>query len=652
MINFPGRFAMSQHLSQRIDYEGHLNPSQLEAVTAAGSPILVIAGAGSGKTRTIVYRVAWLVEQGIDPASILLLTFTRKAAQEMLSRAAELLDGRVSRVSGGTFHSTGNLILRRYGRLIGFDASFSIMDQGDSIEALDEIRKSLSQRLDLPKGFPRARTISDIISRARGSGETIEDGTRSRYPHLVPYVPQIEAVETQYREHKLANNLMDYDDLLLNTVRLMTDHERIRNEIAAGWTHILVDEYQDTNRLQAQMLRLLATGHDNVMAVGDDSQSIYSFRGAEFRNIIDFPNIFMGTKIVKLEENYRSTAAILAVTNAIVQGATTGYAKRLYTRKTEGPKPLAARPADERGQSRFVVQCVKELETHGIPLRDVAVLFRAGFHSFDLEGELGRNGISFVKYGGFKFLESLHIKDVLAYLKVINNPRDRLSWSRILKTLPGVGPKTAMKLAGQIAERRFPLDCSDLTSPKVAAGKPFQDLVNLVAELKEQTGPISEKVDRINLHYFSYLQEHYDNYPKRMRDLEQLADLTASYRSLNRFLNDMALEPPDEDRGAQGRTESALVLSTIHSAKGLEWHTVIVIWATEGRIPSPMAEGSPEEMEEERRLLYVATTRAKHNLVVVAPRTYIDRNKGVVGVRLSRFLEEVPEEYFRIYVPG
>jgi len=652
MINFPGRFAMSQHLSQRIDYEGHLNPSQLEAVTAAGSPILVIAGAGSGKTRTIVYRVAWLVEQGIDPASILLLTFTRKAAQEMLSRAAELLDGRVSRVSGGTFHSTGNLILRRYGRLIGFDASFSIMDQGDSIEALDEIRKSLSQRLDLPKGFPRARTISDIISRARGSGETIEDGTRSRYPHLVPYVPQIEAVETQYREHKLANNLMDYDDLLLNTVRLMTDHERIRNEIAAGWTHILVDEYQDTNRLQAQMLRLLATGHDNVMAVGDDSQSIYSFRGAEFRNIIDFPNIFMGTKIVKLEENYRSTAAILAVTNAIVQGATTGYAKRLYTRKTEGPKPLAARPADERGQSRFVVQCVKELETHGIPLRDVAVLFRAGFHSFDLEGELGRNGISFVKYGGFKFLESLHIKDVLAYLKVINNPRDRLSWSRILKTLPGVGPKTAMKLAGQIAERRFPPDCSDLTSPKVAAGKPFQDLVNLVAELKEQTGPISEKVDRINLHYFSYLQEHYDNYPKRMRDLEQLADLTASYRSLNRFLNDMALEPPDEDRGAQGRTESALVLSTIHSAKGLEWHTVIVIWTTEGRIPSPMAEGSPEEMEEERRLLYVATTRAKHNLVVVAPRTYIDRNKGVVGVRLSRFLEEVPEEYFRIYVPG
>ncbi len=637
--------------SHRIDYERDLNASQLEAVTAPGGPILVIAGAGSGKTRTIVYRVAWLVEQGIDPSSILLLTFTRKAAQEMLTRAAQLLDSRVSGVSGGTFHSTGNLILRRHGRLLGFDTSFSIMDQGDSVEVIDHVRKGLTAQLPDVKGFPKARTISEIVSRARGSGQTIEESTRSRYPHLIPYVPYIESIQTQYQEHKIANNHMDYDDLLLNTVRLMTEHAGVGGEIAARWSHILVDEYQDTNRLQAQMLRLLATEHDNVMAVGDDSQSIYSFRGAEFQNIIDFPSIFAGTRVIKLEENYRSTAAILAVTNSIVREARAGYPKILYTRKTDGPMPLAVRPADEREQSRFVVQCVRGLNDQGIALRDVAVLFRAGFHSFDLEGELGRNGIPFVKYGGFKFLESLHIKDVLAYLKVINSPRDRLSWSRILKNLPGVGIKTALQLAGQIAVQGFPLDTSAMMPRKVATSNAFRELVDLVADLKERTGPISEKVEMINLHYFPYLKDHYDNYPKRMRDLEQLADLTASYRSLNRFLNDMALEPPDDERTSQGRPENTLVLSTIHSAKGLEWHTVIIIWAAEGRIPSPMADRSQEEMEEERRLLYVATTRAKHNLIVVAPKTFMDRNRGVVPVRLSRFLEEVPEEYFRTYTP-
>ncbi len=638
---------MIEPFTGRINYERDLNPSQLQAVCSTGGPILVIAGAGSGKTRTIVYRVAWLVDQGIDPSSILLLTFTRKAAEQMLTRAAELLDSRVRRVSGGTFHSTGNLLLRRYAGRLGLSTSFSIMDQADSIEAFELAKKTIILPADKAKGFPKARTIAEIFSRARGSGINIDEAVRRRHPHLAEYVPQIKEISEFYEEHKRSNNLMDYDDLLANSVRLLEENETARSEIAQRWQHVLVDEYQDTNHLQAVMLRLLASEHGNVMAVGDDSQSIYSFRGADFRNIMDFPTVFPGTTIIRLEENYRSTSPILAVTNSIIRHASVGYSKTLFTRRNGGPLPLAVRPSDERGQSRFVVQCVSELTTHGIPPWEVAVLFRAGFHSFDLEGELNRNRIPYAKYGGFKFLESLHIKDVLAHLKVLNNPSDRLSWTRILKIIPGIGPKTAMTLAGRLAEGGHSLDPAGLVPEKKKYWQAFKEVMDLIQGLGKQSGPISEKVDRINQYYFPFLRDNYDNYPKRMRDLEHLADLTSSYRRLNQFLNDMALEPPDDDRTDSGPTSKRLILSTIHSAKGLEWHTVIIIWASEGRIPSPMAAESPDDLEEERRLLYVAATRAKHNLVIVAPRTFLDRNRGMIPTRLSRFIEEVPAELFR-----
>jgi DNA helicase-2/ATP-dependent DNA helicase PcrA len=635
-------------MSTRIDYEKDLNPAQFEAVTIPSGPVLVIAGAGSGKTRTIVYRVAWLVEHGVDPASILLLTFTRKAAEEMLGRAAQLLDRRVSRVAGGTFHSTGNLLLRRYAGLLGFNSSFSIMDQADSFEIFEHLRKSVIAPEDL-KGFPKARTIAEVVSRAIGGGELVADVLRRRYPHFTNYAADLDKLRELYEDHKHTNNLMDYDDLLLNPIRLLEEHEHVRKDVSTQWQYILVDEYQDTNRLQARVVELLAYVHDNVMVVGDDSQSIYSFRGADFTNIMEFPQTFKNARVIRLEENYRSTAPILTVTNSIIERAVDGYPKRLFTRKTGGPLPLAARSSTEREQSRFVVQCIKELRDHGIPLNEVAVLFRAGFHSFDLEGELMRNNIPFVKYGGFKFLESLHIKDVLAHLKVLNNCKDRLSWMRILRLLPGVGIKTAMKLAGRIADEGISLKPSQLLTGEPKYRQEFETLLSLIAELVDHKGPISEKVERINLYYFPFLKDRYDNYPKRMRDLEHLADLTVSYRSLNRFLNDMALEPPDEERSSLAARNENLVLSTIHSAKGLEWHTVIIIWAAEGRIPSPMSLDSPGDLEEERRLLYVATTRAKHNLVVVAPLTLLDRRLGQVPVRLSRFFEEIPPEYFRSY---
>lgn len=630
-----------------IDYQGELNPAQAEAVTIPDGPILVIAGAGSGKTRTVVHRVAWLLEQGFDPSSILLLTFTRKAAEEMLSRAARLLDDRASLVSGGTFHSTGNLLLRRYGRLLGYDSAFSIMDQGDMHEALDLAKRSLSpQPADL-KRFPKARTIADVLSRCVGGGGTASEVLSARYPHLEEYADDVERIQLLYEEYKKSHNLMDYDDLLVNTIRLLEEHEDVRMEVSTRWKHILVDEYQDTNRLQARIVRLLASAHDNVMVVGDDSQSIYSFRGADFTNIMEFPQSFPGTRVVKLEENYRSTQHILSVTNHIIQRAATGYRKNLFTRKTEGPLPMWARPMTEREQSQFAIRCVRELNEHDIALSQIAVLFRAGFHSFDLEGELTRSAMPYVKYGGFKFLESMHIKDVLAHLKVLSNHKDRLSWARILKLLPGIGAKTSMKLAGHIAENGIPENPTDLVPSGRKYAEAFAKLVSVIHDLKTTEGPIAQKVEIITDYYAPILKDKFDNYPKRLRDLEHMANLTVSYRSLNRFLNDMALEPPDDNGARTEHYEDSLVLSTIHSSKGLEWHTVILIWAAEGRIPSPMAEGSPEDLEEERRLLYVATTRAMHNLVIISPRTFLDRRLGQVPVSPSRFFEEIPPECFR-----
>lgn len=631
-----------------IDYEKHLNPQQLEAVTAPNGPILVIAGAGSGKTRTIVYRVAWLVESGIDPSSILLLTFTRKAAEEMLRRAAQLLDNRIHRVSGGTFHSLGNLLLRRYARLLGFEPSFSIMDQADSHDAIEHIRKTHKPALENPKIFPKARTIAEIFGRAVGSSLSIEEAMRKRYPHLAQYAPAIETIRKEYEAYKQANHMMDYDDLLLNTVKLLEEHEQVREQVSREWQHVLVDEYQDTNPLQAQIVRLIATNHDNVMVVGDDSQSIYSFRGADFSNIIRFPHLFPRTRIIKLEENYRSTAPILALTNGIIERATVGYPKRLFTRRLDGLPPLELYPETEREQSRVVVRCVYELVNNGIPLSEIAVLFRAGFHSFDLEGELHRSGIPYRKYGGIKFLEALHIKDVLAYLRVVSNPRDRLNWLRILRILPGVGEKTAHKLAGQLITTGLSDDSRLLVAPKKRYAESFNSLISLLEELKRHTGVISEKVEIIIEYYRPFLIEKYDNHPKRLRELETLADLAVPYTSLSRFLDDMALEPPDHERLSAEFPQESLVLSTIHSAKGLEWHTVILIWVCEGRLPTTAAD-SEEELEEERRLLYVAATRAKQNLVISAPKTVFDRRLGTTALPPSRFLTELPRELFRRY---
>ncbi|MFH0825909.1 MAG: ATP-dependent helicase [Pseudomonadota bacterium] len=632
-----------------IDYRGDLNPAQHEAATADQGPVLVIAGAGSGKTRTIVYRVAWLVEKGLDPHSVLLLTFTRKSSEEMLSRATRLLDSRIARVSGGTFHSVGNLILRKHASLLGYTPHFSIMDQGDAVAAVDHAKQQVGLPPPDTKGFPRSRTISEIFGYASGREISIEQALRARYPHMLTFADSVARIREVYEKHKVANNLMDYDDLLANTIRLLEEHDRVRAEISNRWQYILVDEYQDTNRKQAAMLKLLASEHDNVMVVGDDAQSIYSFRGADFRNIMEFPELFPGARIIKLEENYRSTTEILNVTNSIILESGGGYAKRLFTQNASGPLPLLVRPQSERDQSSFVVDCIDELKGLGVPAGEIAVLFRAGYHSFDLESELTRNGIHFAKYGGLKFLESTHIKDVLAHLRVVDNPQDRLSWARLLRLMPGIGLKTAEKLAVTLVEKGVPQDAAQLAGRGRKFFSPLQALLDLYAKLKSPDLSVTDQTALINDHYFPFLMENYDNYPKRIRELERLADLTVTYKSVTQFLNDMALEPPAQEGVESESSPGKLVLSTIHSAKGLEWHSVIILWACEGKLPAVMPGKPADEIEEERRLLYVATTRAKHNLVICAPLTMFDRQLGVVSTRLSRFFETVPREYLRTY---
>ena len=435
----------------RINYRDELNPAQYEAAITTEGPVLVVAGAGSGKTRTLVYRVARLVETGIDPANLLLLTFTRKAAGEMLRRASLLLDGRCDRVAGGTFHSFANTVLRRHGRAVGLEARFTILDRGDSEDVINLLRAELGL-YKKDKRFPRKQAIAEIYSMAVNKSLPLPQLVEDAYSHLLDHLPDLVALHERYAAYKCERQLLDYDDLLVKLRDLLQTSADVRLRLSRVCRYIMVDEYQDTNALQAEIVRLLASGHDNVMAVGDDAQSIYSFRGANFRNIMDFPALFPGARVIALEENYRSTQGILDLTNAIIERARERYTKNLFTSRGPGVAPVLVAAETEQYQSRFVCQRILELREEGVPLSDVAVLFRSSYHSFDLELELSRHDIPFVKRGGFKFIEAAHIKDVLAHLRIVANPRDAVSWHRILLLLEGIGPRSSEDIIRWILE--------------------------------------------------------------------------------------------------------------------------------------------------------------------------------------------------------
>ncbi len=627
-----------------LDYHGDLNAGQLAAACALRGPVLVIAGAGSGKTRTLVYRVARMIESGISPSSILLLTFTRKASQEMLQRVGLLIGARSEGVHGGTFHSVANMLLRRYGRAIGLEPGFTILDRGDTEDVINLLRTQLGLH-DKTRHFPRKNTINEMFSKAANKLLPLEDIVLGEFPQFSEEIAELTNLHKTFETYKRRRLLVDYDDLLVRTRELLDTDEGVRRRVSDAHRYIMVDEYQDTNALQAEIVRKMACTHDNVMAVGDDAQSIYAFRGATFRNIMDFPKLFPGTQLFKLEENYRSTQPILSLANEVIELATEKYPKTLFTRKQEGATPVLAKAVDENAQSRFVAQRILEIHEEGTPLNEIAVLFRSSFHSFDLEIELTRRNIPFVKRGGFRFVETAHVKDVLAHLRVIQNPRDAVSWNRLLLLIEGIGPKKSQDLIGEIfRQESHGLDVLKIASTKGATGRGLTDLVRVLEKVSETAMTPGECLAAMLEYYLPLLKMQYDDYPKRLKDLEHLLTIVERYQSLDTFLADLTLEPPDESVvgvDAADRNDERLILSTIHSAKGLEWHSVFILWVLDGKFPSLYSFAAEEDLEEERRLFYVAITRAKQYLFLTFAVNVYDRASGMVLSKPSRFLDEV-----------
>jgi DNA helicase-2/ATP-dependent DNA helicase PcrA len=631
--------------SSGLDYRNELNEAQYDAATAVEGPLLIIAGAGTGKTRTLVYRVAHMIDHGIDPRSILLLTFTRRAAEEMIRRASLLMGGRCNQVAGGTFHSFANLVLRVHGRRVALAPSFTIMDRTDSEDVIQTIRSDMGLNTK-DKRFPRKQTVAEILSMTYNKQIGLSDLLELEYPHLIDVNYELAELQRRYVDFKQAKSLVDYDDLLTKLRDLLAGHKEVRERLSDTYRFIMVDEYQDTNHLQAEIVRLLAATHNNVAVVGDDAQSIYSFRGANFRNIMDFPKHFPGARIIKLEENYRSTQPILNVTNEIIQRAKEGYEKRLFTRKSVGTRPKLVQAGSEQLQSQFVCQKILELREEGVPLWDMAVLFRSSFHSFDLEIELARRNIPFVKRGGFQFMETSHVKDLLAHLRVLANPQDAVSWNRILLLLEGVGSGASQKIIKWLLDGSHPVERLRTYSAKGKVAHGLKTLAQVLEEAAQVELP-SEQAQYLLQYYVPILKQNYpDDHPKRLRDMEHFQGMTERYRSLERLLSDMALEPPNDSIGgvlAVDPDEGPLVLSTIHSAKGLEFHSVFIIWALEGRFPSFFNTSSGEELEEERRLLYVAATRAKQNLFISYPTRVFDKTLRMVLSQPSQFIDGIPQ---------
>jgi DNA helicase-2/ATP-dependent DNA helicase PcrA len=635
-----------------------LNVAQAEAAHHAGAPLLIVAGAGSGKTKTLVHRVATLISRGTPPARLLLLTFTRRAAQEMLGRCERLVGPAARDVQGGTFHGTAHRLLRRFGPAAGLPADFTILDQSDATDLMGLSRSALGygDLKNAPRSaprFPRAETLVTLYSRQVNTDRPVDDLLSQQWPHFLAWAGDITRCFTDYVQRKAERHLLDYDDLLLSWALLLEQAPPIAEAMRGLFDHVLVDEYQDTNPLQARILRSLCTS-GALTVVGDDAQSIYAFRGATIRNILDFPHQFPGTRIVTLEQNYRSTSSILETTNVLISRSSERYSKQLVTDREAGERPWLVTVRDDHAQTQFVVERILELHEAGTPLREMAVLVRAGFLSADLEIELTNRHLPYEKWGGLKFLEAAHIKDVLAFLRVLENPRDEVSWYRLLRLLPGVGDATARAAIELLAQHQWaPLAIGAVKAPArarpglQALGALLDGMMRVergAGDDARKHGP-GESLRLIRVLYDPILQATYDDAPPRMADLDQLETIAAGYPDRTTFLAALALEPPAATQDlAVGSTDEddALVISTVHSAKGKEWDVVFVIHATDGVFPMARAAVDEAQVDEERRLLYVAMTRARNELYVTHPlASYASRMGADFSyTQLSRFLDE------------
>ncbi|HEX7829495.1 MAG TPA: ATP-dependent helicase [Thermoanaerobaculia bacterium] len=680
----------------KVAYEEQLNSEQLEVVMANEGPMLVIAGAGSGKTRTLTYRVSRLIEDGVDPSEILIVTFTNKAAREMLSRVEELVTTDTRRIWGGTFHSIGNRLLRRHAEAIGYRSNFTILDDEDAKEMMESAISSLGIKT-LEKRFPKGDVLLDIYSFLINTRTPLELHLENNFPHFMMFGDEMVNVFRRYKERKRDANAMDFDDLLVYWKVLLDEHPDVAESLKRRYRHILVDEYQDTNKIQADIIDAMASVRRNVMIVGDDAQSIYSFRGASFENILTFPLRFPDATIHKLETNYRSTRQILKLANASIAANRFQFQKELQAVRGDGPDPAVVGVDDVFEQAAFIAQRILELRDEGEKLDEIAVIYRSHYQSLELQMELSRRNIPYEIRSGVRFFEQAHIKDVLAYLKIVTNPRDELSWKRMLKLYPKVGERTAAEVWGRISESVNPLDRFlrglDVSGRGVMGSmKSVAELFRIISVDAMKHNPSEMIRIIVERGYADYARTKFPNVQARLDDLEQLSQYALRYEDVGQFLDEVALANPiaGEDVAVVAPEDEKIVLTSVHQAKGLEWRVVFVIWLADGRFPSqralrvpggivrippnrlhealPLLEGAAQDApivdaegtreivipgeEEERRLFYVAVTRAMQELYLVFPVMARDRGGMDILMEPSRFIRELPGDSYEKWVIG
>ncbi|MCX7982130.1 MAG: ATP-dependent helicase [Syntrophales bacterium] len=626
--------------------EWELNEEQKAVVFQSGGPLLVLAGAGSGKTRTLTYRVAWLMKCGVSPGRIFLATFTNKAARSMLDRVGLITETDLPLPWGGTFHSIGHRILRRHSELIGYSREFTIIDTEDATQIINAcIAEKVGRR---GARFPKGDVIREIWSLSVNTGQGLEECIESRFPQLISYLDDIKNVVEDYQLRKKSLNVMDFDDLLVNWRTLFLENEDLKWRYAEHFLHVLIDEYQDINVIQGEIADLVASGHRNIMVVGDDSQSIYSFRGADYRNILTFPERYRDCRIFRLETNYRSTPEILQMANLSIKNNTRQFPKELKSVRERGKKPYLVQLRNASKQAEFVAQRIEELrQWEGIEYKEMAVLYRAHYQSMELQMELVRRGIPFELRSGIRFFEQAHVKDIAAYLRILVNGYDEMAWRRVLNHVERVGPATIGRIWQEIGPSSSPLAVFLSSHILDLIPRPARDGIQALQETlsgllqggyeRNPTGAIAYIIEKA---YAQYLAANYADYRDRLDDLVHLAEYAAPFQSLEEFLGELALLTGPGEEG-YNIDQDRVVLSTIHQAKGLEWRVVFIIWVAEGRLPLARALNDPGGEEEERRLFYVAVTRAKDHLYLTYPAVEFSRTEGYGYVLPSRFLKEI-----------